>query len=199
RGWQKDRYEYFMLTAYIHGGPKNPLTEIPVTIWPGVDFFKFKKKERGEYIGQEHKGLPELHFASFDTKQVRPGWRSDAGWVEKVQRILWEWRGQPDPEPECGLFNKDTVHRLLWFFQDHAIKNLEDADKTKHYYRRLYSQDPQSWERHSEWDDKERMAIRQLREEKREAICGPATWEAMRYFCRSYEQWIGNCIRARIQ
>jgi len=57
-----------MLTAYIHGGPKNPSTEIPVTIWPGVDFFKFKKKERGEYIGQEHMGLPELHFASFDTK-----------------------------------------------------------------------------------------------------------------------------------
>lgn len=191
RGWQKDRYEYFMLTAYIHGGPKNPLTEIPVTIWPGVDFFKFKKKERGEYVGQEHMGLPELHFASFDTKQVRPGWRSKPGWVEKMQRILWEWRNRPSPEPNWGLFNKDTVHRLLWYFQDHAIKNLEDTDKTKHYYRRLYSKDTKDWEDHEYWLPKETDVLYQLMEEREEAICGPATWEAMRFFCpEAYQKWV---------
>jgi len=190
RGWQKDRYEYFMLTAYIHGGPKNPLTEIPVTIWPGVDFFKFKKKERGEYIGQEHMGLPELHFASFDTKQVRPGWRSRPGWVEKMQRILWEWRNRPSPEPNWGLFDKDTVHRLLCYFQDYAIKNLESSDTSQHYYRKLYWT-LWNWLNPEDWDAKETQALEQLREERREAICGPATWEAMRFFCpEPYQKWV---------
>lgn len=191
QGWQKDRYEYFMLTAYIHGGPDNPLAEIPVTIWSGVDFFKFKHKEKGKYKNQEHKGLPELHFASHDTRKVRPGWRSRPGWVEKMQKILWNWRGKPAPAPDWGLFDKDTVHRLLWFFQDHAIKNLENKDKTKHYYRRIYSQDPKSWENHSYWDPREAQALKQIKEEKGEAICGPATWEAMRFFCpKHYMLWI---------
>jgi hypothetical protein len=62
------------------------------------------------------------------------------------------------------------------------------------YESRIYPVELDSY-----WDPKERQVLNSLRDERAEAICGPATWEAMRYFCRSYEQWIGNCIRARIQ
>ncbi len=181
QGGSSDRYSLFMLTAYMHGGPSGYLTNIPVTVWPGVDFLKCQR--RMAIVRETRLETPELHFASRDTKTFSSLWRNTPGWVEKMQRILWGWRGGPDPEPKWGVFDYDTVHRLLRYFQDHAIKNLNDKDSTKHYYRRLYTTDPNDWKNDELWTPREKKVLAGLSEEKGEAICGPATWEAMRFFC----------------
>lgn len=189
QGGSCDRYRLFMLTAYMHGGPSGAKTEIPVTIWPGVDYIKYKRS-RVTRVREARLETPELHFASRDTKVVHSLWRNTPGWVEKMQRILWEWRGSPEPEPQWGVFDYDTVHRLLRYFQDYAIKNLNDKDNAKHYYRRLYTTNPNDWTNDELWAQKEKALLAEMKEEKHEAICGPATWEAIRFFCPDlYKKW----------
>jgi hypothetical protein len=141
-GGNSERYWLFMLTVYMHGWYPGvgKETNIPVTVWRGVDYFKWKTK-RQQQLGRaggslaESQVLPELHFGTYDPKKVKiSNWRTDTGWVERMQRVLWEGSGKSvgeTPPFEWGVFDKQTVN-LLRDFQDNAIINLNAVDKTIH-------------------------------------------------------------------
>jgi hypothetical protein len=183
-GGNGPRYHLFLLTAYLHGWPNNPHRHIPVTIWPGIDFFKLRKKAAGAYGEKQYLGLPSLRFGTHDTILIDPNYRR-MGWVEKLQHLLWYWGNYKirndafkkkisqwlvsNPEPESGLWGRFS-HRtayLLRAFQYFWYLILKNANR----------------------DSKAKLMM----EERKETICGPMTWRYLRISCNLYyAKYINN-------